>query len=212
METTMNTQHSNFNSRARIKNRVKLELLALDLDTCTRCVGTLDNIETAINKVSSILKLTSTKIEVHKILIESKMEAEAHQFVSSPTIRINGLDIVFDTLESECDSCTDLCGCEEGTNCRVWNYRGQEYTEAPVGLIVESMMTEIYGGRYEAVQEAQTFQKVPQNLKQFFASKEKNEAGEASTCCSTEKQETCCEPAEKETCCQAEESETCGCQ
>lgn len=37
--------------------------------------------------------------------------------------------------ESECDSCTDLCGCEEGTRCREWLYQGERYTEAPVPMI-----------------------------------------------------------------------------
>ena len=206
----MNTQHSNFNNhQVTSTRRIDLELLALDLDSCTRCVGTLDNIDTAIEKATSILKATGTEINVNKIIVESEEDTRAYRFVSSPTIRINDHDIVFETLESECDSCTDLCGCEGGVSCRIWKYQGQEYTEAPVGLIVESLMAEIFGGRQGKAEETETYQ-VPQNLKQFFAGKTENKDTGASACCSAEKQEACCEPSEKEVCCGAEESETCG--
>ena len=192
--------------------QIKLELLALALDGCTRCVGTLDNIETAIKKVESVLKLTGTEIELNKILIESEEEAKKHRLAISPTVRINDHDIILETLESECDSCNDLCGCEEGTSCRVWKYQGEEYMEAPVGLIVESLIAEIYGGNQETIRETEPYQEVPLNLKRFFASKAEKEASEVSDCCSAEKQETCCESSEKQTCCQTEEAGTCGCQ
>lgn len=208
----MNNQKTNIGS-AKVKptREIDLKLLALDLDTCTRCIGTLSNIEVAIDKVKNILDVTNTNINVSKILIESEEHAKAHRFVSSPTIRINDRDIVFETLESECDSCTDLCGCEGGVSCRIWKYQGQEYTEAPVGLIVESLMAEIYGSYQEKAEKAETYQ-VPQNLKQFFAGETENKDTGTSACCSAEKQETCCEPSEKEGCCGTEESETCGCQ
>lgn len=207
----MKAQNSFDNNKVRSTQVIDLELLALDLVSCTRCVNTLSNIETAIAKVKSILDVTGTKINVNKILIESEEEAEAHRFVSSPTIRINNYDIVVETLESECNSCTDLCGCAEGTRCRVWEFQGQEYTEAPVGLIVESLMREIFGG-LEGTARTDTYEEVPENLQRFFASKAEKETEEVSECCSTEKQETCCEPSEKEICCQTEESATCSCQ
>lgn len=209
----MNIQNPNFaNHKARATREIDLELLALDLDSCTRCVGTFSNIETAIARVKSILDVTGTKITAKTILIESEEQAEAHRFVSSPTIRINNYDIVFETLESECDSCTDLCGCEEGTSCRIWKYQGQKFTEAPVGLIVESLMKEIFGGLKGMTQETNAYEGVPKNLQRFFASKAEKKFKEVSDCCSAEEQEICCEPSEKEICCQTEESAMCGCQ
>ena len=112
-----------------------VELLAIDLSTCTRCTGTLGNIEQAIDAVRRVTEPTGTSIRLRKTLVESEEQALQHRFVSSPTIRVNGRDIVFETQESRCDSCTDLCGCDEGTSCRIWNYQGEEHTEAPVGLV-----------------------------------------------------------------------------
>lgn len=209
----MNSKNTDIgNIKARSTREIDLELLALDLESCTRCVGTLANIETAIAKVKSILDGTGTKINVIKKTIESEEDAKVSRFVSSPTIRIDNHDIVLETLESECDSCTDLCGCEEGTTCRIWKYQGQEFTKAPVGLIVESLMEEIFGGHASpAREETQTYKKVPENLLRFFAGKAEREYKQVSECCVAEEQESCCEPSEKETCCQTEEPSTCGC-
>ena len=186
---------------------VDVELLAIDLSTCTRCTGTLGNIEEAIDTVRRVAEPTGTSIRLRKTLIETEDQALQHRFASSPTIRVNGRDIVFETQESRCDSCTDLCGCDEGTSCRVWSYQGQEHTEAPVGLVVEALLREIAGtastGR-AAGASAAAFT-VPENLRRFFAGragKEADRTGEAGA--------TCCAPTEKATCC-APAASTCGC-
>jgi hypothetical protein len=189
-----------------------VELLALDLDTCTRCVGTLANIEEAIGMVQRVLGVTGTRVRVRKTLIESEVQARQHRFETSPTVRINGRDIAFETLESRCDSCTDLCGCDEGTNCRVWRYGGQEYTEAPVGLVVEAILGEVYGETPQVASEPAPYEDVPENTSRFFASRSAIEDSAASSCCSPEEQEVCCEPAAKAPCCGSGEEETCGCQ
>lgn len=73
----MNTENSEYNNQqVTSTRRIKIELLALDLDTCKRCVGTLENIETAIKKIKRILEITGTEIDVNKTLIESEEEAE----------------------------------------------------------------------------------------------------------------------------------------
>ncbi len=192
--------------------KIDLQLLAIDLNTCERCVGTMENIETAIGEVNNVLAITDTKVNIERILIESEDQAKEYKFVSSPTIRINGHDIVFDTLESKCDTCSDLCNSEEGTDCRLWQYQGQEYTQAPVGLIVQSLMQEIFGGGQRQREQSSRSYTVPNNLKQYFAGTSEQETQTISACCSPEKQESCCAPSEKASCCQSSESATCGCQ
>jgi hypothetical protein len=124
---------------------LEVEFLALDLTSCTRCTGTLANIEEAIAAVERVAEPTGTSIRLKRTLIDSEEAARRHRFVSSPTIRVAGRDIVFETRESLCDSCTDLCGCAEGTSCRVWSYQGREFTEAPVGLVVEALLRKMAG-------------------------------------------------------------------
>jgi len=182
--------------------RIDVELLALDLDACTRCVGTLANMEKAIETVGQVLDATGAEVRVRKVLIESEEQARRHRFATSPTIRINERDIVLETLENRCDSCTDLCGCDEGTSCRVWRYQGQEYTEAPVGLIVGAILREVYGETTRAAPEPAAYEGVPENLRHFFAGKSAEETLAASSCC---------EPSEKSSCCGTVETEPCGC-
>jgi hypothetical protein len=98
---------------------IDIELLALDLTSCDRCRGTLTNIEAAIETLRPVLEVMGAQVLVRKLVIESEEQAHRHRFVTSPTIRVNGRDIAFETLESQCEACSDLCGCEEpaGQSC-----------------------------------------------------------------------------------------------
>ncbi len=178
---------------------ITIELLALDLQTCTRCVGSQANLEHALATVQQVLQVTGYDVHVRTILIESAEQAQQHSFVTSPTIRINGHDIALETLESHCDSCTDLCGCEEGTNCRVWRYQGQEYTEAPVGMIVDALLREVYSGA-APLDAPPPVGEVTENLTRFFAAKAEK-AAPVSSCCPPGEQASCCAPEEKASCC-----------
>jgi hypothetical protein len=198
---------------------VDIELLALDLSSCTRCRGTLANIEAAIDTLRPVLEATGTTVRLQKTLIESEEQARRHRFETSPTIRINGRDIAFETRESRCDSCTDLCGCAEGTDCRVWLYHGQEHTEAPVGLVVEAVLHGIVDDTSPSAPAPVASESVPENLRRFFAGSAAK-AGQdvkASACCSPAEKETCCEPEAKSSCCgpvevaQTTQPEACGC-
>jgi Domain of unknown function (DUF2703) len=190
---------------------IEVELLALDLSRCTRCVGTLENIEMAIKTVQQVLEVTAIDVRLRKILIESEEQAREHRFVTSPTIRINRRDIAFETIESECEACTDLCGCAEGTTCRVWRYRGQEFTQAPVGLIVETLLREIVGSNTQVAVESPVDEGVPENLQRFFTSKSGQGPAGLNACCPATEQEGCCEPDENAACCDTTESGACGC-
>jgi Domain of unknown function (DUF2703) len=161
---------------------IEIELLALDLTSCTRCIGTLENIERAIDTVRPVLEVTGAQVNVRKLVIESEERARHSRFVTSPTVRINGKEIAFEALESKCDSCTDLCGCDEGTKCRVWRYQGKEYTEAPVGLIVEALLHELSGSD-RVGGGTPVYEEVPENLRRFFTSKAAKEPAGTESCC-----------------------------
>lgn len=181
---------------------IEIELLAIDLSTCNRCVGTLGNIEAAIETVRR--ELPGTELRVKKTVIASEKEAREREFLSSPTIRVDGRDIVLETKETKCDACTDLCGCDEGTECRVWNFEGKEYTEAPPALIVAALKRALAGGK---AAERPAYPGVPENLKRFFAGK----AAKAAQCCAPAQKESCCAPEEKGECCGEAKPGTCGC-
>lgn len=176
-----------------IRKNITLDYLYLDLNSCTRCVGTDKNLETAINMLRDIFDVTGIKLTVNKILIDTEAKAREYNFEVSPTIRINDRDIALDAKESCCDSCTDLSGCEEGTDCRVWEYNGKEYTEAPVGLIVEALLREIFGSQSEHTDSGKRSGDIPENLKSFFRGKQYKNQLPSASCCDSDDNDSCCD-------------------
>ena len=151
------------------EKRLLIEFMFIDLTVCDRCLGTDASLEEAVGEVANVLKATGYEIEIRKILIESEEQAGELGFVSSPTIRINGQDIQLDGKESLCESCGDVCG--EDVDCRVWIWQGREYSTPPKAMLVDAILRHVYGGRQTARPAIK--QEVPDNLKRFFAAKNK---------------------------------------
>jgi hypothetical protein len=149
-----------------VRRTVVIDFLFLDLSTCVRCTGTDANIETALAAVEGVLRATGARAELRRIHVRSLEQARQLRFVSSPTIRVNGRDIAPEALESECGE--DACGCGP---CRVWRYAGREYTEAPVGLIVDAVLAELYAEATRAESPAPA-DALPDNLVRVFAAKD----------------------------------------
>jgi hypothetical protein len=160
---------------------ITIDFMFLDLTTCTRCVGTGQNLETALDVARDVLEATGAAVQVRKTLVETADQARELRFVSSPTIRINGRDLAFELKESACgcDACTDGHG--ESIGCRVWTYRGEEYTEAPVGLIVDAVLGEVYGGAGRRATTPGDAYALPENLQSFFAAEGRGSAQKS--CC-----------------------------
>ena len=187
---------------------IDVELLALDLTACARCVGSLASIEAAVAAVRPVLEATGARVTVSKRIIGSEEEARRFRFVSSPTIRVNGRDVAPEVLETPCQSCTDLCGCAEGTSCCVWRYRGGEYREAPAGLIMEAVLREVLATE-RPDRPAADDRDVPDNLRRFFRGKAAQTP--AATCCPAAERATCCDADQKEGCCHDSQPAACGC-
>lgn len=189
---------------------IMIDFLFLDLTTCTRCVGTDQSLETALDIVRDVLDATGVAVEVRKTLVQTTAQARELRFVSSPTIRINGRDLAFELKESSCGSeaCTDGCG--DHIACRVWTYRGQEYTEAPVGLIVDAVLGDLYGGGARPARTPDDAYELPENLESFFAGKDPGSV-EETACCGAAEQESCCEQSAKADCCGPSTVGGCGC-
>lgn len=146
---------------------IDIEVLALDLDRCAPCAGTLVRVETAVRILHPVLEVLGVPLRLEKRIIGSEKQAVRHRFAASPTVRVNGQDIAFETRERECESCTCLCNGAHRTRCRVWRYRGEEHREAPVGLIVESVLGVLLGRFPAASGEAMPY-RLPDNLRNFF--------------------------------------------
>ena len=142
-----------------------IDFLYLDLSVCERCQGAESNLNQAIDEVSGVLKAAGFEIEVNKVKINSKELAIKYQFESSPTIRVNGIDVQLEVKESSCKECGDLCG--DDIDCRVYVYEGAEYSFPPKAMIINAILKSVYGEqRIEPCTQAKY--ELPENLQRFF--------------------------------------------
>ena len=194
--------------------RLRVDFLFLDLTTCTRCRGTDQSLESALELARELLAASGTEVEVNKIQVETAEQARELRFESSPTIRVNGRDVALELRESSCGSEAWTDGCGEQIACRVWLHRGQEYTEPPVAMILDAVMREVYAGEVVEYQAQVEPYELPENLARFFAGRVAAqtiaEAAEAD-CCPPAEQRSCCDPEDKADCCGAASGEGCGC-
>jgi hypothetical protein len=143
-----------------VRRTVAVDLLYLDLSTCRRCGGTDANLDRALAVLDDVLPTIGARIELRRIHVQSLEQARELQFVTSPTIRVDGRDISPEPLESECGA--EGCRCGPSASCRLWRYAGADHTAAPVALIVDAVLSALYAE--PAVGDAPTSYEVPDNL------------------------------------------------
>jgi len=151
------------------RDRLVIDFLYLDLEVCKRCQGAENSLESAVDDVKCVLEMAGIEVVVNKINVINEELAKKYHFVSSPTIRINGRDIQLEVKENSCQSCGDLCG--DKVNCRVYVYKGQEYTVPPKEMIVEAILREVFGGKKKESHRAEEKQEkyvLPENLRRFY--------------------------------------------
>lgn len=146
--------------------KLKIDFLYLDLEVCTRCQGTGNTLDEAIGDVANVLQAAGIEVLVNKVNVISEELAIQYQFVSSPTIRIDGRDIAMDVKENLCESCGDLCG--DSVDCRVWTWQGVEYDQPPKAMVIDAILKAVYGAPDSSNPETgQAFQ-LPDNLHHFY--------------------------------------------
>lgn len=150
------------------KKPINIDFLYLDTTICDRCQGTEKALDDAVSSVAVVLSAAGYEVNINKVNISTRELAIQYQFISSPTIRVNGHDIVIELKESLCEDCGELCG--DNVDCRVWVYNGVEYNVPPKELIVNAILKEVYGSG--SIQEAAEQYTLPHNLEVFFSGKE----------------------------------------
>ena len=152
-----------------VDKKIDIDFLYLDLDTCKRCQGAESNLDQAINEVSAVLTSAGYEVSVNKVNISSPELAIKYEFLSSPTIRINGNDISLDVTETSCKDCGDICG--DSVDCRSWIYEGIEHPEPPKEMLVNAILKEVYGMHSESPKSKKEYV-LPDNLRAFFTGSE----------------------------------------
>lgn len=143
---------------------LNIELLYLDLSVCSRCQNTESTLVKSIEAVKDLFTSAGYEVILKRIHIDSIDKAIRHRFMSSPTIRLNGRDIISQLDESSCKDCGDICG--NDVDCRDWIYEGVRYTEPPQAMIIRAILKEIYFPTHDQVEDV-SYQ-VPDNLKTYF--------------------------------------------
>ena len=193
------------------RREVEIEFLYLDLEVCGRCRGTDASLETALRSVAGVLEAADVNVRVSKTRVDSEEQARSLGFASSPTIRVDGRDVALEFRESPCESEACACG-NDSIQCRVWVYRGEEYTEAPVPLIVDAVLSAVYHPQRSRLATPTPAADIPENLRRFFRGRPDRPSA---SCCDRREQESCCAPSEKEACCGVSNGTavgSCGCQ
>ena len=147
---------------------INIDFLYLDLNTCDRCQETETNLDEAVSVFSEVSKCLNYKVLVNKINVNTKELAEVHRFESSPTIRVNGQDILGVVKENSCPACSAISGQE--TACRVFEYDGKAFTEPPTAMILEGILRVLFNKNTDGNTEQFV---LPQNLEKFYLTTDK---------------------------------------
>lgn len=160
--------------------KISVEYLFLDLKTCDRCIGTDQVLEEVIKELAPAMELAGYSFEYKKTEMTTAKIAEDYQFLSSPTIRVNGKDICQSVKESCCGCCSDISGSD--VDCRVFEYNGETYEVPPKAMIAEAILQTVFERTQVGCSCGEY--KLSENLKDFFEGK-KNKSGCScgSDCC-----------------------------
>lgn len=148
------------------KKEIAVAYLYLDLQTCGRCIGTDAALDEVMAVLTPALKLAGFEITYNKIEMKTAELAERYEFLSSPTIRVNGRDICGPVKENGCGCCGEISGIE--VDCRVFEYKGESYEVPPKEMLAEAILKAIFG---PAGGRSPGGYKLPGNLKAFYQGK-----------------------------------------
>lgn len=173
------------------KRTVVVDFLYIDLNVCDRCQGTDERVFGAVERTRRVLAACGCNLVLNQVLIEDEAAAERWRFYSSPTVRVNGVDICPSVEENDCGCCSDIA--DYDVKCRVFPFNGTFYEVPPTDMLVRGIMEVAIRGE-QADPTAEPYE-LPENLRGFFegkrAKEEREAAGEAesesgasgSSCC-----------------------------
>ena len=105
--------------------------------------------------------------------------AAEYRFLSSPTIRVNGMDICDSVAENSCGCCSDISGTD--VECRVFEFEGEDYEVPPKEMLASSILRAVFAPKEECCCGKYS---MPENIIAFFDGKEKkSKCSCGSNCC-----------------------------
>lgn len=163
------------------KEVVIVDYLYLDLSVCERCQGTDERVAKAVELVRPIMDMAGYNIVMNKVEIADERLAERFEFLSSPTVRVNGVDICPEVIENDCSSCRTLSDYE--VNCRQFAFNGKLFEVPPTAYIVKRLLEIVFQHEKPAYGEYA----MPENIRGFLRGKHSQgaggQAGSGGCCC-----------------------------
>ena len=162
------------------KEIVRIDCLFLDLSICDRCQGTDTRVEMAIEQLRDVMDMAGYRFEMNTELILNNELAIKHKFLSSPTVRVNGVDICPEVIENPCGCCKDLS--DYDVYCRQFEFNGKLYEVPPTAYVVKRILEIVFGGEKPKDEPYE----IPENIKGFLDGRAAKEAAgkkESGSCC-----------------------------
>ena len=145
---------------------LNVDYLYLDLQRCDRCQSTDQRLEEALELLRPVLHELGYSFNLNKIHLSTKDLALKYRFLSSPTIRINNIDLFETVTENECGCCSEISG--HVTDCRTFEEDDQTVNAPSVKLLIEKILLHILNKPKEKDIEPYV---LPENLEQFYQKK-----------------------------------------
>ena len=121
-------------------------------------------LDEVVEVLKPALQLAGYEVRYRKHEMTTEQIAQKFEFVSSPTIRVNGRDI-FDVVENDCGCCGDIAGV--AVDCRAYEYDGEIYDVPSKQLLAQAILKSI--DKFPPCNK-QPYT-MPDNLKRFFEGK-----------------------------------------
>ena len=133
-----------------------------------RSMETELTLDEAVEELSRPLKSMGYDIAVNKVNITNADMARTYKFISSPTIRVDGRDILGEIEENTCGACSDISG--NTTSCRVFVYEGKIYNDPPKAMIIDGVLKQLYAAEFKSTMSVKSdvTYELPENLVDFF--------------------------------------------
>ncbi|MDO4502817.1 MAG: DUF2703 domain-containing protein [Coriobacteriia bacterium] len=147
------------------KETVIIDYLYLDQSVCDRCQGTDTRVFAAVDILRPIMDMAGYNLVVNRVEIENEYLAQRFEFASSPTVRVNGVDICPEIIENECDCCRTLSSYD--VFCRQFDFNGKLYEVPPTAYVVKRILEIVFKGEKPSYEPFE----MPENIRGFLREK-----------------------------------------
>lgn len=160
----MGEDQNNLKSR----KKVAVEYLYLDLNTCRRCISTDTILDEVMAALEPALKMAGYEVDYRKVEMATREMAISYRFRSSPTILVNGRDVMGPISENSCGCCSDISN--TAVDCRTYEYEGRVFEVPPKEMIAKKIMAAIFANIKMTPDNGEEYE-LPENLRVFFEGK-----------------------------------------